>query len=225
MIRLLAPLLLLAAPAAAQTVSLPAGCEAYVTVQKRSCIVSTLFRCAADPEGHQRRMDFDEDGLVYAGMIDAETRWVESFYVSGAYTDRLAPNPADPASFTALIETGYDDWDFSTISDPYAETIYRGYDRLTGVVEEIDGVTLEQTEFNVVAYAPDGLELWRTTGNEYINRDWRTFLSGTRTVTTPTEVFETDGRPVEFAFPGEDGFQTTQPLYDCGVMLSKGGAQ
>jgi hypothetical protein len=62
MIRCLVPLVFLAAPAAAQTVSLPAGCEAYVTVQKRSCTVSTLFRCAADPEGHQRRMDSTRTG-------------------------------------------------------------------------------------------------------------------------------------------------------------------
>lgn len=210
---------------AAQAVSLPAGCEAYVTVQKRSCTVSTLFRCAADPEGHQRRMDFDEDGLTYTGMIDAETRWVESYYAADAYTDRLAPNPVDPASFTDLIATGYDDWDFGTVSDLYGETYYRGYDRLTGVVETIDGVTIEQTEFDVVAYDALGTELWRTVGNEYIHRDWRTFLSGTRTVTTATDVFETDGRPVEFAFLGEAGFLSTEPRYDCGAMLSKGGAE
>ncbi|SMY09370.1 hypothetical protein [Flavimaricola marinus] len=223
MIRYLAPLMLFASPVAAQSVSLPGGCEAYVTVQKRGCTVSTLFRCEADPEGHQRRMDFNEDGLTYAGMIDFETRWIESFYAEGAYTDRLAPNPVDPASFSDLIETGYDDWDFGTISDPFAETVYRGYDRLTGVVVVVDGVTLEQTEFDVVAYDTNGNELWQTVGNEFIHRDWRTFLSGTRTITTPTEVFETDGRPVEFAFPGEDGFQSSEPRYDCGVMLSKGG--
>jgi hypothetical protein len=47
----------------------------------------------------------------------------------------------------------------------------------------------------------------------------------TRTVTTPTEVFETDGRPVEFAFPGEPGFLSAEPLYDCGAVLSKGRAE
>lgn len=223
---LMLPVLMLAAPVVAQssgqTVTLPGGCEAYVTIQKRSCTVSTLFRCEADPEGDQRRMDFDEDTMTYMGQIDAETRWVETFYTNSGTTETLAPNPVDPASFSTLIETGYDDWDFGTISSNNILTIFRGYDRLTGETLLIDGVTLEQTEFSIVAYDPAGTEQWRSVGNEYIQRDWRTFLSGTRTVTVPDEVFETDGRPVEFAFPGAPGFQSTEPRYDCGVMLSKG---
>lgn len=209
-------------PSSEQTVTLPGGCEAYATIQKRSCTVSTLFHCEGDPDGHQRRMDFDEETMTYMGQIDAETRWVETFYASTGTSETLAPNPVDPASFSTLIETGYDDWDFGTISSNNILTIFRGYDRLTGETLLIDGVTLEQTEFSIVAYDPAGPELWRSVGNEYIQRDWRTFLSGTRTVTVPGEVFETDGRPVEFAFPGAPGFQSTEPRYDCGVTLSKG---
>ncbi len=87
----------------------------------------------------------------------------------------------------------------------------------------IDGVTLEETAFDVVATDTSGAELWLVTGNEYIMRDWRTFLSGTRTVTLPDETFETDGRPVDFAFPGEAGFLALSPRFDCGVMMSKAG--
>ena len=220
MIRYLWPLLI-AAPAMAETVSLPGGCTAYVTVQKRGCTVSTLFTCEGDPAGHQRRMDFDEDGLTYAGTIDAETQWIESFHALAGTTERLAPGAPDPASLTELMETGLDTWDFRTISDAGYDTIFQGEDRLTGATVVIDGVTLEETAFQVVARDSGGRELWRTVGNEYIHREWRTFLSGTRVVTTQDETFETDGRPVEFAFPGEDGFLSAEPRHDCGVMLSK----
>lgn len=223
-IRFVCLLAALAGPAAAQdTLSLPAGCNGYVTVQKRGCIVSHLFICTADPAGYQRRIDLDEDGMVYAGTIDAETQWIESNHIAAGYVDRLGPSPADPASLSDLIATGRDTWDFTVVSDPYAVTAFRGEDRLTGRTEVIDGVTLEETAFDVVATDTSGAELWLVTGNEYIMRDWRTFLSGTRTVTLPDETFETDGRPVDFAFPGEAGFLALSPRFDCGVMMSKAG--
>ena len=227
MIRPLALACLLANPAAAQstgqpdTIALPAGCTAYVTIQRRGCSVSHLFTCQGDPEGYQRRIDLDEEQVVYAGIIDAETQWIESNHFLSGSTDRLAPGAPDPASFTELTETGQDTFEFSTISDPFGVTVYKGSDALTGVTVTIDGIHLEETFFEVVASDPSGVELWRVEGNEYINRDWRTFLSGIRTVTTPSDVFETDGRPVEFVFPGEPGFLSARPRHDCGVMLSK----
>ena len=218
---------ILAVPAAAQTsgqpdtLTLPAGCTAYVTIQKRGCTISHLFTCEADPAGHQRRIDMDQEQIVYAGVIDAETQWIESNHFLSGSTDRLAPGAADPASFTELTETGEDTFEFSTISDLFGVTNYLGRDELTGVTVTIDGIQLEETYFEVVASDTTGAELWRVSGNEYISRDWRTFLSGIRSVTTPNDVFETDGRPVEFVFPGEAGFLSVNPRHDCGVMLSK----
>lgn len=227
MIRPLAMACLLANPVTAQSmgqsdnIALPAGCTAYVTIQKRGCNVSHLFTCEGDPEGYQRRIDLNEEQVVYAGIIDAETEWIESNHFLSGSTDRLAPGAPDPASLTDLIQTGQDTFEFSTISDPFGVTVYKGSDVLTGVTVTIDGVQLEETYFEVIASDPSGVELWRVKGNEYISRDWRTFLSGSRTVTTPSDVFETDGRPVEFVFPGESGFLSARPRHDCGVMLSR----
>ncbi len=226
MIRAVAIGLALAAPAplwAAGQIALPQGCTGYVTVQKRGCTVSHLFTCTADPTGNQRRIDLDEDGMIYMGQTDAETQWIESHHIVAGTVDRLGPDPLDPASFTELVETGRDTWDFTTTSEPFAVTVYRGEDRLTGRTEVVDGVTLEETAFEVVVSDPLGGELYRVQGNEYIQRDWRTFVSGVRTITMPDEQFETDGRPVEFAFPGEPGFLANRPQYDCGMMMSKAG--
>ena len=223
MIRALALALLLPAAAAAQSpVNLPAGCEAYVTIQKRSCVVTHNFTCDGDPAGHQRRVDYTEEGMIYMGRIDAETQWIESFHIRADVIERLAPDPADPASLTDLLQTGRDTWDFQTVSEPPAITVYRGHDELTGNQIVIDGVTLEETVFDVIASDPSGAELWRVTGSEFVHRDWRIFLSGVRVVTTPSEQFETDGRPVEFIFPGEPGFLSATPRHDCGNVMSKG---
>lgn len=221
--RWLAVLALIPFPALAQApVTLPMGCEAYVTIQKRSCIVSHVFTCSDDPAGHQRRIDYSESGMTYMGLIDAETQWIESFHAQDARVERLAPGAPDPASLTELVETGLDTWDFQTLSDTYGVTAYRGYDRLSGREVTIDGVTLDETEFEVTVTDGYGEFLWSVSGHEYIHRDWRIFLSGIRTVTTPTDAYETDGRPVEFIFPGEPGFLSATPIYDCGQMMSKG---
>lgn len=214
-----------ALPAAAQmSFALPAGCEAYVTVQKRACTVSHLFRCDGDPEGHQRRVDLNESGLTYMGVIDAETQWIESFQGSSGETTTLAANPTDPASFTDLLASGRDGMDFQTQSDMYGLTRYVGEDRLTGVMVDIDGVTLQQTAFDMVVTDQAGEEVWRITGNEYIHPKWRTFLSGVRTFTTPDDAVTEDGTPMEFIFPGEDGFLSSLPHYECDVVTSQNTA-
>lgn len=219
---ILALALLCAAPAAAQqSFALPQGCEGYVTIQKRGCQVSHLFRCEGDPAGWQRRVDLDDQGLTYAGAIDAETQWVESFSPGAGSRDSLRPGAADPASFTTLIETGIDTFDFEVETAPDGTvTRYRGQDRLTGETVTIDGVTLERTEFAVTALDLQGNELWHTVGAEYINRDWRTFIAGTRTVTTAEDQWDSDNSPVAFIFPGEAGFLSSTARFDCGVMMS-----
>ena len=159
--------------------------------------------------------------MTYMGRIDSETQWIESFHVRTDSIERLSPSPVDPASFSELIETGLDSWDFQTESDRFAVTAYRGFDRLTGERVTIDGVTLDETEFEVTVTDGIGEFLWSVSGREFIHRDWRIFLSGVRTVTTRTDEYQTDGRPVDFIFPGEPGFLSAEPLHDCGEMMSK----
>lgn len=216
-------LLCLTAPAVAQTpapFTLPAGCEAFLTVQTESCEVEHQFICTFDPEGHQRRASLNEDGLIYAGMIDSETQWIESFHILSGHRERLEADPIEPASFSDLIATGVDDYDFRTLSDEIGETRYVGQDTLTGRKITIDGVTLEETTYDITAFDAAGNELWSSQGREFISRDWRMFLSGTGTITTPRGSFERSDRPVEFIFPGEPGFLSSRPKHGCGIALS-----
>lgn len=226
---LLAPLLAAGAPdavAAQGTFALPEGCEAYVTVQERSCIVSHRFTCAGDPEGWQRRADLDEDGVIYLGATDSESRWMESVSPRSGIVEVLGEEAVMPASFSKLLATGVDRFDFTTRTDPDGIiTRFVGQDRLTGESVTISGVTLERTEFAVTGYDEAGGEVWRAEGREYINRDWRVFIGGTRTTTVGAESWDGDSTPVAFIFPGEPGFLSTQPRYDCGVLMSKAPAR
>jgi hypothetical protein len=200
--------------------SLPAGCTAFLTVQSNDCSVDHHFKCAGDPEGVQRRVSLDERGMTYLGSIDSETQWVNSYHPLSNHSERLASDPVDPASFSELLATNRDSYDFQTLSDEIGTTRYVGEDRLTGMTVVIDGVTLDQTSYQITAYAPDGSLQWASKGNEYISRDYRTFLSGVGTVTTPTDEYQRDASPVEFALPGETGFLSAKPKFGCGAVMS-----
>lgn len=222
--RLMIALLCFAAPVMAQEgpaqFSLPAGCDAYLTVQTESCEVSHYFTCAADPADNQRRVTLDEEGMTFLGMTDRETQWIESFHVLSGHREALEADPVEPASLSDLIETGVDDYDFRTTSDEIGETRYVGQDTLTGRQITIDGVTLDETTYDITAYDSAGNELWHARGKEFINRNWRTFLSGSGTVTSPQGSFERSNRPMEFIFPGEPGFLSARPKHGCGVAIS-----
>lgn len=219
--RYLAVLICLAAPAAAQEVfTLPAGCSAYLTVQGASCQVEHHFTCESDPANQQRRVSLNEQGLTYAGVIDDEAQWISSFHALSGHSERLAPDPADPASLSELIKTGVDTYDFETRSDEIGTTRYVGRDALTGRQITIDDVTLEETTFQIIAYNAAGDIAWSAEGREFISRNWRMFLAGTSSITTDVDTFDTDDRPVEFIYPGEPGFLSAQPKHGCGVAIS-----
>jgi hypothetical protein len=225
MIRVLPLLLipgLLPTVAAAQSpaFSLPAGCTAFVTVQKADCTLSHHFTCEGDPEGYQRRVELDETGLTFYGTINAETQWVQSYHARAGVTERLMDNATDPASFTALLADGVDTYDFRVMDDAGLMTHFIGEDRLTGETTVIDGVTLRNTEYRIRALDGAGTEIWRAAGNEYIHPDWRLFLSATSKVQNSTDSFESDDHPVEFAFPDEAGFLASKPKFGCNAVMS-----
>ena len=199
----------------------PEGCQGFMTVQLKSCTVGNYYRCAADPAGDSRSTYFDGEGPYFTSRIDRETRWVESFdHVSGE-RDVLDERSADHASFSTLLATGRDDFDFGTVTDAGQSRRYVGWDRLTGEVVRIDSVPLERTEFDVISYDAAGQPVWRRTGEQYIHRDWRLFLAGRETFENAAgEIVPTDDTPMDFALPGEPGFMTTEPRYGCDMLMT-----
>ena len=206
-----------------QTFTLPEGCDAYLTVQSASCQVDHHFTCVGDPEGHKRRVSFDEEAMTYFGTIDNETQWVGSFHPLTGHSEELEESPVDPASFSELIETGRDSYDFKTLSEEIGTTRYVGADELTGNTITIDDVTLEETNYQITAYDEAGDEMWSSKGQEYINRNWRMFMAGTGVITVPGDTFEKNDTPVEFIYPGERGFLSINPKHGCGVVMSSFG--
>ena len=222
-------LALLSGPARAQDgdgFKPPAGCEAFLTVQSKGCLVSHHFLCEGDPEGWQRRVDLGLVGPVYLAATDAESQWMENADLSSGVVERFGEAPRDPASFSVLTSEGTDTYDFRTKSEQQGERRYVGYDSLTGETKVIDGVTLEGTEYRITAYDAAGDTVWESKGRQWIIRDMRLFLSGTSAFVSAEGEFESDQTPVEFAFPGEAGFLSSRPRFGCGETASlRSGAE
>ncbi|MEM8693744.1 MAG: hypothetical protein AAGG57_17930 [Pseudomonadota bacterium] len=196
----------------------PAGCSEVLTVQSRQCEVTHLYTCAADPEGHQWAISFDADGPTNLGRIDYETQWVESFEMFPMRRFVLVDAPADPASMTELLETGIDSFDFQQCG-PDGLNRYVGFDRVLPGEVVIDGETLLQTEFSVRAELADGT-VFELVGNEFILPRLRRFLSGRYERMDTDEMITWDNSPIDFVYPGEPGFFTKTPLYECDPTLA-----
>jgi hypothetical protein len=215
---ILASLTLTAAPALAGTWSAPEGCEAFMTVQSKACRVSHYYRCSTDNPGDQWRVDMDQEGPFFTSRINSEAEWVESY---DPLLQLLDPAPADRASFSELLASGIDTWDFTLSKEDGTGSRAAGYDRLTGKTVLIDGIALSQTEVEFTEYDLDGTVLRRSRGNEYLHPDWRLFFAGPgETDLGDGQWLPIDGSPVEFIFPGEDGFLASQPIYDCDALTA-----
>jgi hypothetical protein len=216
--RVLVLLALSPTPSLAGTWEAPAGCEAFMTVQSKACRVSHYYRCSADQPGDQWRVDLDQEGPFFYSKIDAEGQWLESY---DPVKQVLDPNPADAASMSELIGEGVDTWSFSLSKEDGTGSRAEGYDRLTGQSVVIDGITLQETEVDFTEYDLSGNALRRSRGNEYVHPEWRLFFAGPgETDLGDGQWLPIDGSPVQFVFPGEDGFLSSQPLYDCDALTA-----
>jgi hypothetical protein len=205
-------------PVLAGTWTPPAGCEAFMTVQSKACRVSHYYTCQADAPGDQWRVDMDQEGEFFFSRINSEAEWVESF---DPVRQILDPSPADPASFSELVAAGVDTWDFTLSKDDGTGSRATGYDRLTGQTVVIDGITLSETEVEFTEYDRDGTVLRQSRGNEYMHAEWRLFFAGPGETDLGDGLWRPiDGSPVDFIFPGEEGFLATQPIYDCDALTA-----
>lgn len=213
---LIAPL-----PAAAGTFTPPPGCTGFLTVQARGCKVSNHYICAADAPGDQWRVDFGPGGPYFASRIDHEAQWVESFDLFPQRRQWLLPDPVDPASFSGLLETGLDTFDFRLDRDDGSRSRVTGFDRLTGRSVVIDGIPLQETDFEFTEMSVDGSVNYRARGREYVHPTWRLFFSGPSEWDGGDGFVPMDRSPVTFSQPGEPGFMETEPKFECDVLMSR----
>lgn len=215
--------LLLADPVAgSDTFIPPVGCTGVVTVQSRGCELDNIYICSADTAGDSWRVSFHQNGPVYIGRIDAETQWMESIDLVPVTRREVIEQPAaDPASLSELLATGTDAFDFNMRGEGGRVTRVVGFDQLTGEEVVIDGETLLRTRFSA-RYESTITGTSEIEGNEYVSAKLGRFFSGSyRHTSADGAVQEWANDPVEFIYPGEPGFFSKTPLYECEASLAR----
>ncbi|OWY13175.1 hypothetical protein B6V72_10270 [Thioclava sp. F34-6] len=212
-----------ALPAHAADFKPPQGCEVFMTVQMHNCQVANYYRCAADPEGDLWTAFADGEGIYYLSHIDSETRWLESVSTDTGEIEMFDPGASkDAPSFSALLSDGKDDYDFVTRSNYRGLRRYVGSDALTGNSLSIDDVPLETITFDLREDDQNGQTVATRTGTQYSSRKYRVFFSGAeRFENDQGDVVSYDDSPVRFDFPGDPGFSTETPEYDCDLMMTE----
>lgn len=201
----------------AQTFPVPEGCEGVVTVQQKGCLLVNVWQCSADPEGDKWIALFSEAGLYSVQHIDREFQWLEAFKTSGS--EALIQPAPDPASMSELLENGLDTYEFVIDTEGGPERTV-GFDTLTGVETVIDGEPLLQTEFEGKTLAEDGSVIDNSGGLQWISVKHRLFLFGESWDAANPDA-PIDLSPVEFIYPGEAGFFSENPKFECGVIESR----
>jgi len=201
----------------------PPGCTPKLTIQTRSCQVEHIYTCAADAPGDQWRAVLNPELPFFVSRIDAEAQWMESFELPSGITTQLRPPAEDPASLSELLDTGIDSFDFVQITGGRVVRVV-GFDRLTGDDVVIDGEPLLGTQFSVRYEDLQGVYL-KVEGTEYVSVQHRRFIGGLGTRTIPRDVGgdvvkERNYTPVEFIYPGEEGFLAMKPKYDCETTIA-----
>lgn len=210
-------------PGAAANFTPPDGCRLEITVQNRGCSVSQHYRCSADAPGDQWVTYFTREGATYQSRIDKETRWMESTDLRSGLVDVLEDGAKDDASFSTLMASGKDDFDFWTRSNSGERLHHVGEDQLTGEKVQVDGVPLEVTRFELTTYSESGDVLITRKGQQFISRAQGRFYGGVETSEDWTGAREeSNDSPVTFAFPGQPGFGATTPEYDCDLQMVGG---
>lgn len=209
--------LLAAMPAAAQqSFGAPEGCEAVLTVQNKGCVMTNVWQCDADAPGEQWIALITLAGVFSVQKVDAEFQWIEAYKLTG--NERLVTPAEDPASLTELFDNQIDTWDFTLETDDGTERNV-GYDLLTGETTEIDGEVLLNTEYQGRTIDGDGNEIDASSGRQYVSEKHRMFFFGENwPQDDPEQVI--DMSPVEFIYPGEPGFFSDSPKYECNVIES-----
>lgn len=197
--------------AAQQSFAVPEGCTGTMTIQHKGCVVVNVWQCDADAEGDQWIATASQNGLFSVQRVDREFQWVEAFRVIG--NTRLITPADDPASLTELFANQIDTWDFTLETDDGPER-HVGFDMLTGETTVIDGVTLMNTEYQGRTLDAAGNETEAGSGAQFVSEEHRLFFFGKSwSDDNPDQV--TDMSPLEFIFPDEPGFMSSEPKYEC----------
>ena len=117
-----------------------------------------------------------------------------------------------------MLETGLDSFAYEEKDQTGAVSRVVGFDSLPGQQDLIDGRTLQRTEFQYTKRDASGEVTDSYDGYQYLDTELRVIWPGQFNDQLDPEQ-SSDMSPVDFIYPGEDGFLSQRPIYDCNSEL------
>ncbi|MBN7786455.1 hypothetical protein JYP51_16125 [Ponticoccus gilvus] len=196
----------------------PAGCAVYLTTQNRGCRVVNHYSCPAVHPDHRWSHRFVPGSGAWVSRIDGDAQWVESGPEAEPDWMRTQWPVEDSGSVSELIETGVDAYDFIQRSRSGITERVSGFDKVIGEVV-VDGEPLLRTQFEATYRDVNGSVTRQVRGEEYVSAKHGRFF-GDRLIEMRDgrEIARHSRGPVEFVYPGEEGFRSLDPQYDCDVI-------
>ena len=192
-------------------------CVGIYSIQKRSCIVENIYRCDTPAGVLWRKEEFEADDPMNFEVLteDGQILYVADT-VEGPFLSGLIEN-GDPVSIQEMLTSGVDYYDqiirlhLPIFTDPINAPLRGRLQNLNEQVE-IDGIVFDRARLHInlsinAAEIP-GYEDW------YIDRATGAFAYGESKILN--KLYEQE--PVQVIKPGEPGFMSDRPLYDCGEI-------
>lgn len=205
----------------------PQGCTKVLTVQQRSCQVMNVWRCDG---GAEEWVGY----FIGGGAVDhfdkygADGDFIHSQLISSGGFMMSLRSAQDNSSISSLMDTGTDSLDMilgmnMLVVDVEIRVI--GETRRTGERVVVDGEQLEVLASTLAMTAVDdtlvGEDLnVRGESKDYLLVEDRIVFEGVGKLQSSETTETFDHTPVEIIRPGEDGFFSRIPKYDCGAQVS-----
>jgi hypothetical protein len=200
---------------------LPDGCNAFLTVQSKSCLVSHFYNCHADVEGFKWGVDLDEQGEMYQVQTDAEAGWLYALDMPSGKSKYLDETGSiNPASLTNLLQKDHDDLAFQMLSSSAKIIALRGENQFMGQTVIIYDRLLFQTQSMMTTRDSMGNFPWDTLATEYVSPKHRLFFVGSNVYHTNKGTKFFNFSRLEFLLPNEVGFLADVPKFECESIMS-----
>ena len=206
-------------PAFAAELDLPEGCVPYLTVQSVDCEVDIYMRCDKPSGQYIRIQNYAPHGLDT--IEEATDDWSILFSVDVERKTGLVvrQGPQTPISGAAMLSDGLTEFEYPVDfyfdrPAPYAVQM-TGIFRMTGETVVVDGHELMVLENRIRVEIPPPLGPLETIQAGYYSADLDAYMEGSGSLRLGQNVTPIEAGPARFALPGEPGWLSLKPLFNC----------
>jgi hypothetical protein len=198
--------------------TLPASCVGIVTVQKRECVVETHYRCEQRGENIWRVESYDQNGLRAVEESDLNYNLRQHENASGLVAFHPIEGGSSDIDLSVLLASGAGQYS-QTLNFKMLGMTRRITDVATLTVmnetREIDRIPLVGITASIVSGFPPPLGEVRTDQVLYYSSKLGVVVRGESLTKSNGQTIAATEIPVRFDLPGDKGFQSEVPEYDC----------